>query len=239
MLKKISVLLFAVIITIQFSNTKVLAASTDIIGPSVIHKEENQIFTIGQLLQLYEADVFIGTDGYTGYGNIPGEYTVTLTQGFNTKDVTIYVVEDWGNLERSTDVLYVVDYKEIYVSNDRMLTLYEIIYYIFNTTGFVVTDYQFMYEELIDEYHSSFENGVIPEGSYEFTFRLTYFSGLQDSYLTYIHTVEIQEISGILLEPPPTTMDKFISAVPWLLAVGVIGYLANLKFSKKKRGFNL
>jgi len=188
---------------------------------------------------MYEADVFIETDGYTGYGNIPGEYTVTLTQGFNTKDITIIVVEKWNNLERSNDVLYIADYKEIYVSNDRMLTLYEIIYYIYDVTGYVETDYQFRYEELIDDYHYNFVSGIIPEGSYEFTFRLTYYSGLQATYSTTIHAVELQELAGIVLEPPPSTTDKFMSAFPWLLGGGFISYLVYLKFFKGKRGLNI
>lgn len=235
MIRKISVLIIAALTVFSFSNTKVYAADTDISGPSVIHKEENQVFTIGQLLKMYDQDVFIETDGYTGYGNVPGEYTIVLIQGFNTKNVTIIVVEAWSNLVRSNDVLYVADYKDIYVSNNRMLSLYEIIYYIYDVTGYVETDYQFRYEELIDEYHYSFDDGIIPEGSYEFTFRLTYYSGLQSTYTTMIHTVEIQELSGIVLEPPPSSMDKIMSVVPWGLGIGGIVYF--LTHRKKKRGY--
>lgn len=234
-MKKISVLFFAALFVFAFTSIPVSAAS-DIDGPSVIHKEANQIFTIGVLLSMYDMDVFIETDGYTGYGNIPGEYTVVLTQGFLTKDITIIVVEDWGDLVRSNDVLYVTDYKDIYVSNDRTLSLYEIIYYIYNATNYVVTDYQFRYEELINEYHYSFDDGVIPEGSYELTFRLTYYSGEQSTYTTLIHAVELQELSGIILEPPPTAIDKIMSAAPWVIGIGGIVYL--LTHRKKKRGFN-
>jgi hypothetical protein len=240
MIKKISVLFFAALTVFSFSNTNVHAADTDISGPSVIHKEKNQVFTIGQLLQMYDQDVFIETDGYTGYGNVPGEYTIVLTQGFNTKNITIIVVEDWNNLERSNDVLYVADYKDIYVANNRILSLYEIIYYIYDMTNYVETDYQFRYEELIDEYHYSFDDGIIPEGSYEFTFRLTYYSGLQATYSTMIHTVEIQELAGIVLEPPPSTVDKVMSAAPWILVTIAVGYiLTHTKIFKKKRGFNI
>jgi len=238
MIKKISVLIIAAIMMLQITNTKVSAASTDITGPSIIHKEENQVFTIGQLLQLYEPDVFIETDGYTGYGNIPGEYTVSLVQGFNTKYITIVVVEDWKSLTRSNDVLFVADYKEIYVANNRMLTLYEIIYYIYDVTSYVETDYKFRYEELIDEYHSSFDSGIIPEGSYDFTFRLTYFSGEQATYSTTIHAIEIQELSGIILEPPPSGIDQVMSYVPWLIGIG-IGVLVLKHFLGKKRGIRL
>lgn len=235
MIKKISVLFISALLVFSFTSKTVVSAS-DITGPSVIHKEENQVFTIGDLLQMYDDDVFVETDGYTGYGNLPGEYIVVLTQGFKTKNISIVVIEDWGNLEESNDVLFVTDYKDIYVSNDRMLTLYEIIYYIYDATGYVVTDYQFRYEELVDEYHRSLnEDGVITPGSYEFTFRLTYYSGLQATYSTVIHAVELREISGIVIEPPPSDMDRIMSAAPWVLVIFAVGYYVTHR--KKKRGY--
>lgn len=235
MIRTISVLFVAALFV--FATTTSVGAATGIDGPSVVHKEKNQVFTIGDLLSMYDVDVFVQTDGYTGYGNVPGEYTVVLTQGYTTKDVTVVVVENWGNLTESNDVLYVADYKDIYVSNDRMLTLYEIIYYIYDTTGYVVTEYQFRYEELLDEYHSSFnEDDTIDEGSYELSFRLTYYSGEQATYSALIHVVEIQELPGIILEPPPTTIDRIMSAVPWLLVIGAVVYL--LTHRKQKRGYN-
>jgi len=236
MLKKISVLLLTALLVIAFTKTTVYAAS-DIDGPSVIHKEANQVFTIGDLLSLYDMDVFIQTDGYTGYGNMPGEYSIVLTQGELTKTVTIVVVENWGNLENSNDVLYVTDKKDIYVSNDRMLTLYEIIYYIYNATGYVDTAYQFRYEELIDEYHYATvsDDGTIPEGDYELTFRLTYYSGEQSTYSALIHAVELPELPGTILEPPPTAMDQIMTAAPWI--IGVIAVVYFLTHRKKKRGY--
>jgi hypothetical protein len=236
MFKKISVLFAAALIVFAFTSITVSAAS-DIDGPSIVHKEANQVFTIGDLLSMYDMDVFIKTDGYTGYGNVPGEYTIVLTQGLLTKDISIIVVEDWGNLVESNDVLYVSDLKDIYVSNDRMLTLYEIIFYIYDATGYVVTEYQFRYEELLNEYHSSFDDeGVILEGSYELTFRLTYYTGEQSTYSAKIHVVELQELPGIILEAPPTAIDKLMSAVPAVLIIGVIVYLFTHR--KRKRGFN-
>lgn len=236
MIKKISVLLYAALIVFAFTFTS-SSAVADIEGPSVIHKEANQVFTVMELLSMYEMDVFIENDGYTGYGNVPGDYTITLTQGLHTKEVTIVVVENWDALVESNDVLYVADYKDIYVSNNRMLTLYEIIYYIYATTGYVVTDYQFRYEEILDEYHYSFDDdGTIPEGSYEVTFKLTYYTGEQDTYTTHIKVVEIKELPGIILEPPPTTIEKVMSALPWLIGIGAIVYF--LTHRKKKRGYN-
>lgn len=228
--------LLCLILTLSFNN--VYAADDDIIGADIIHKEKNQIFTISQLLNMYESDVFIESDSYTGYGNIPGEYIVTLTQGFNRKDVIIKVVNDWGNLEQSNDVLFISDYKDIHVSNNRILTLYEIIYYLYDTTEYVISDYQFRYEELTDEYHNATlqEDGTIPEGNYNIIFRLTYFSGLQSSYSVNIHVIELEELSGVILEPPPTTIDRVMKAAPFLLVSGLIIYL--IKNRKPKNKYN-
>ncbi|MBI9010009.1 MAG: hypothetical protein JEZ05_08250 [Tenericutes bacterium] len=236
MFKKISVLLFAALMVISFTTTTVYAAS-DIDGPSVIHKEANQVFTIGNLLSLYDMDVFPDYDGYTGYGNVPGEYLITITQGSATKDVTIVVVENWGLLEESNDVLYVTDEKDIYVSSDRILTLYEIIFYIYSTTGYVNTEYNFRYEEIKNEYHyvTLSEEGLIPEGSYELTFRLTYYSGEQGTYSALIQAVELQELPGMILEPPASSSEKFMKALPWMIGVGAVIYL--LKHRKKKGSY--
>ena len=59
MIKKISVLFGVVLLVIMFSNNALVAASSDIEGPEVIHKEKNQVFTIMDLLSLYDNDVFI------------------------------------------------------------------------------------------------------------------------------------------------------------------------------------
>lgn len=238
MIKKISLLLTAALIVLSFTTTSAAAAS-DIEGPSVIHKEANQVFTVMDLLSLYDMDVFIDSDGYTGYGNIPGEYIITLQQGLLTKDVTIIVVESWGGLLESNDVLYVTDYKNIYVSNDRMMTLYEIIYYIYNTTGFVDTNYQFRYEELLDEYHylETDEEGKYPEGEYDLDFRLTYYTGEQVTLSTSIHIVRLQELPGIVIEPPPTFLDQAVGFIPTII-IGIIIFYGLKYLTKRKRGYS-
>lgn len=234
MKKLISVLFFAALFLM--GTTTHVKASTDIAGPSIIHKEQNQVFTIIDLLSLYEDDVFVQTDGYTGYGNIPGEYTVVLNKGLLTKDVKVKVIEDWGNLQRSNDVLFVTNQKDIYVSNERNLTPYEMIYYIYSNTGYLETEYSFRYEELINDYSVLFEeNDTIPSGAYEYTFRLTYYSGEQATYSNIINVIELPEIPGIILEPPPSTIDRIMGFIPWAIGITIIVLL--VKNRKKKRGF--
>lgn len=233
MKKLISVLFCAALLAI--TNTHV-SASTDILGPSIIHKEANQIFTIMDLLELYDdMDVFATDDGFTGNGNIPGEYTVILSKGFEEKAVTIVVIEDWGNLLQSNDIRFVADLKDIYIVNDRYLTPYEIIYYIYDSTGYVETDYTFTYEIILDEYSSAFVDGIIPEGTYEHNFRLNFFSGEQKSYRTYINTIELPEVPGVVLSPPPTAIEQLMGLIP-VIIVGVLLYIGYKKL-RSKRGF--
>lgn len=235
-MKKLSVLLVALFLVIQFNYTTAYAASSDIEGPSVIHKEANQVFTIGDLLSLYAYDVFIESDDFTGYGNIPGDYQVVLSQGEKIKTVDIIVVEKWSDLEKSIDILFVSDLKDIYVSNERILTLYEILFYIYPISGYVEKSYQFRYEEISNTYHTQTLNddGKIPEAEYELSFRLTYYSGYQQTYFAHIITREII-INGIIIEAPPSKLDIIFSYVPWVIGVGVIVYILK---HRKKRGFN-
>ena len=236
MIKKISVLIITALLVFTLTATTTIYAASDIDGPLFIHKEVNQVFTISDLLSLYDYDVFIETDEFTGNGNIPGEYHVSLYQDDITKDVTIFVVENWSKLENSTDVLFVTDYKNIYVSNDRMLSLYEILYYIYSTTGYINTDYQFRYEEFTNTYFSSFnEDGTIEPGVYEIAFKLTYYSGNQASYDVEIHTKEII-INGIMIEPPESGFESFMkNYFPWLIGIVIIIYF--LKHRKKKGSY--
>jgi hypothetical protein len=235
-MRKISALMFILLLFICLSSTTTYASS-DILGPSVIHKEKNQVFTISDLLSLYDRDVFIYADEYTGHGNVAGEYIITLYQGEITKDVLVVVIDKWGSLQSSTDVLFVTDYKDIYVANDRYLSLYEILYDIYGSTGYIDTSYQFRYEELTDTYHDNFsEDGLIDSGAYELSFNLTFYNGNQASYYAQIHTKEIV-VSGILIEAPPTALDKGIAVFPYVIAIIGVTYL--LRHRKKKRGFTI
>lgn len=235
MKRLISVLFCAALITL-FSTTQI-AASSDIVGPSVIHKEVNQVFTLIDLLSLYDQDVFVEEDGYTGNGNVPGEYTITLSQGLTNKVVTVVVVENWGELQSSNDVRFVTDLKNIYVSNNRNLILYEMIYYIYNTTGYVEVSTGMRYEEINDDYHTSFVDGFIPEGDYEFSFRLTYLNGQQATFRTLVNAKEVEELPGIVIQPPETSFDKWMGMIPGILISFGLVLLIGSQIRKKKRGY--
>lgn len=232
MKRLLSVLLFAALLA-MFSTSQ-LAASSDIVGPSIIHKEVNQVFTKIDLLSLYDQDVFITEDLYTGNGNIPGEYSVTLSQGLSSKVVTVVVIENWGDLQSSNDVRFVTDLKNIYISNNRNLILYEMIYNIYANTGYLEVSNGMRYEEIKDDYHTSFVDGFIPEGDYEFSFKLTYLNGQQASYRTLVNAIEVQELSGIVISPPPSAFDTYAIKVAAVLVVIGLIWLGASQIKKKR-----
>jgi hypothetical protein len=238
-MKKLMLLFATSIIFLSyfFSLNIINGATYNIDGPDIIHKEMNQVFTIIDLLKLYDDDVLIDNDNFTGSGNVPGKYIITIRQGTITKDIEINVIEKWGNLIDSNDILFVADKSDIYVSNERKLTVYEIIYYIYGNTGLIDVNYDFVYEENTNEYHTSFIDGEILPGAYDFIFRLTYYSGNQATYNASIIVVELPELSGVILEPPPTTIDKIIKGAPFIIIIALIIYLISKK--TKKRGYNV
>lgn len=236
-MKKIISALGFLLILMFSSLHHVDAAGAGIIGPDVIHKEKNQIFTVIDLVKLYDQDVFIQEDNYTGNGNQTGTYDVILNQGDQVKTVQIIVIENWGNLEDSNDLLFVTNQKNIYLSSERELTLYEIVYYIYANTGLVETNYNFRYEEIENQYYiSRNESGIIPAGTYTHDFKLTYYSGEQVTFRTLINVVELPEIPGVVLEPPPGVLDQIMGMVPLFLIIGVPIYLLT-NHKKRKRGF--
>lgn len=235
-MRKLMLLVASLLISISmFFSLSINVSANNINGPDIIHKEKNQVFTINDLLNLYPDNVLIDNDEFTGYGNIPGKYIITIKQGAITKNVEIFVIDKWGDLTNSNDVLYVADKSDIYVSNERKLSLYEIIYYIYDKTGFVDTSYDFLYEENTNEYHSNFNDGEIEPSSYSLIFRLTYFTGNQETYNGTIKAIELPEIEGTILEPPPKTLDKIIKSAPLLIVFSLIVYF--IVNRKKKRGY--
>jgi len=237
-MRKIAMLLLA-LFSIFLTSIDTQAA-TEITGPSVIHKEINQALTITSILGFYDPDVMILEDGYTGHGNMPGEYTITLKKNTNTKDVTIHVIIKWGDLVNSSDVIAVTDYKDIHVVNNRVLTPYEIVYFILMTTGYFENTSYFYYEPLIDTYTTAAlnEDETITPGIYQYSFKAMFFSGYEETYSSTIYVVKARQISGVILEPPATTSDKMIKALPWIIGLGFIGYFASKKLKKMKGGWN-
>lgn len=233
-MKKIAVLAL-LIMSIIASSIQVNASSTGIIGPSVIHKEQNKILTIADILDLYASDlgvIQVADDQYTGYGNVLGSHWIQLfsTDGttHSTKDVEIIVIPSLGN------VLAVTDFKNIFVRSNQILTPSQIVQILENTGHLEIT----ATTQMMMLTNSYSENAEIP-GVYYFEFRLVNAAGVNAIYSSTITVSEEDDpfIPDIVFEAPPSFLAKaWRSLEPfiYIAALCVVIYYV-IKYKKKRK----
>ena len=233
-MKKIAVLAL-LIMSIIASSIQVNASSTGIIGPSVIHKEQNKILTIADIPDLFASDlgvIQVADDQYTGYGNVLGSHWIQLfsTDGIthSTKDVEIIVIPSLGN------VLAVTDYKNIFVRSNQILTPSQIVQILENTGHLEIT----ATTQMMMLTNSYSENAEIP-GVYYFEFRLINAAGVNTIYSSTITVSEEDDpfIPDIVFEAPPSFFAKaWRSLEPFIYlgALGVVIYYV-IKYKKKRK----
>lgn len=217
-MKKISVLVL-LLISIFSSSLQVNASSTDIIGPDVIHKQSNHILTISNITALYSStlgQIQVLEDNYTGYGNIVGTHTITLsaTSGTTTKTKTVdvVVIQELGN------VTAVTDFKDIYVKNTQILTPSEIVY-VLEKTGYIEITATTQMMILTNTYTDSSDT----EGQYLFEFRLINSAGIDEVYSSLINVSNDQNlfVPDITFEAPPSILSNAWNVITSLFYLAV------------------
>lgn len=219
---------------------RVDASEEGIVGPDVIYKQYDKVLTMSTIKDLYTASeaITVTYDEYTGYGNIPALYDVTLTSGEFTKDIVISVRQTLGEiiavtLQNSEYTIHV--YKnEILSPQDIINVLVRINYITVNSTTHI--------SSLTNTYS---ENASAP-GTYVFEFRLATTSGLEDIYQVNLRVTNTEELTpDILIEPlPKINVFALIFSGDALLAfvlialmiIVVILYFNHKKKKNKKRG---
>jgi len=225
--------------------SQVVYATTDIIGPSIIHKQSNHILTISNILHLYASphgDVVVQSDEFTGQGNVLGEHQIVLkvTDGENEylKDVSVFVIEELG------DVKAVTDRKDIHVGTSQELTPQSIVA-ILQNTGYVNITATTQMMILNDTYTENKDQ----EGQYVFEFRLINSAGDDEIYSSLIN---VSDSDGFFV--PDIVFEKPVNgAIAWLknvwkdwiwpflynilmfLTMGIVAILL-IRLYKKKRG---
>lgn len=221
-MKRISVLVLLFLITLTGS-LKTMASSTGIIGPDVIHKQQNHIVTIADILGLYRSSlgqVQVILDEYTGYGNIVGPHAITLqaTDGETTvtKDLTVIVIPELGN------VIAVSDYKNIHVKKTEVLTPGEIIYILSNTGHIEITATTQMM--ILSNTYTGNEGTV---GQYVFEFRLVNSAGVDLIETVYVYVTEDTNmfIPDIIFVPPQSDLSKILNLFITLAVLGAFGFI--------------
>lgn len=233
-MKKIAVLAL-LFLSILASSLHVNASSTGIIGPSVIHKEQNKILTISDILGLYTSSIGfiqVADDQYTGFGNILGPHTITLfaTDGDNheTKNVEVIVIPSLGN------VLAVTDYKNIFVRTNQNLTPSQIVQVLENTGHIDITSTTQMMM-LTNTYT---QNAETP-GMYLFEFRLVNSAGVNQVYSSIITVSEEENpfIPDIIFEAPPSALSKFWRSIEVIVYLVILAVIISkyMKYKKKRK----
>lgn len=233
-MKKIAVLALF-IMSILASSIQVNASSTGIIGPSVIHKEQNKILTIADIVDLYTSDlgvIQVSDDQYTGFGNIIGSHWIQLfsTDGttHSTKDVEIIVIPVLGN------VLAVTDYKNIFIRTNQILTPSQIVQILENTGHLEITSTTQMMM-ITNTYSTSAE---IP-GIYFFEFRLVNAAGVNTIFSSIITVSEEDDpfIPDIVFEAPPSFISRAWRSVEPFVYLGaiIIGTYLFIKHKKNRK----
>lgn len=231
-MKRLAVLALLLLSTL-FSSIQVNASSTGIIGPDVIHKEQNKILTTADILSLYSSTIGIiqvAEDNYTGFGNVLGSHSMMLfaTDGNEqaTKNVEIIVLPELG------DVLAVTNYKDILVRTSQILTPQDIVLTLENTGYIEITATTQMM--MVTNTYS--ENAEIP-GQYFFEFRLVNAAGVNAVYSSIITVSEEDDpfIPDIIFTPPASPLQTLWNILQFALIGGIVFLLAKgyLKLKKK------
>lgn len=233
-MKKIAVLALF-IMSILASSIQVNASSTGIIGPSVIHKEQNRILTIADIIDLYASDlgvIQVADDQYTGFGNILGSHWIQLfsTDGetHSTKDVEIIVIPALGN------VLAVTDYKNIFVRTNQVLTPSQIVQILENTGHLEITSTTQMMMLT-----NTYTEGASVPGIYYFEFRLVNAAGVNTIFSSVITVSEEDDpfIPDIVFEAPPSFISRAWRSVEPFVYLGaiLIGVIMFIKHKNKRK----
>jgi len=180
-MKKITVLVL-LLLTFFISSTSTYAASTDIIGPDIIHKQYDKILTTSDIISLYHSDlgaIILSEDNYTGYGNVIGEHTISLYASNGavaaSKTISVNVIPVLG------DVQAVTDYKDIHVKDNQILTPSDVVNVLKNT-GYVSITTTTQMQVISNTYEGNEET----PGIYTFEFRLVNSAGIDQTFISQI-----------------------------------------------------
>ena len=233
-MKKTLILITLMITVVLFSSTAFAYDESAIDGPDVIFKQDDRVLVMSDILELFsyqESTFNIENDAYTGHGDIPGIYSVTISSSLRdindqviTKTFDISVRNYIGDV---TAVTLKGEQYTIYVSKDNILSQEDIIDIMVNINVITITS-QTQVNYLTDNYT---ENSNAP-GLYTFEFRIATTSGIEQTLLINILVSNSDTLSPDLeLAPEPSWISKNITT----LIFTVIGGLGIYLFLKKKK----
>jgi len=239
-LRKLSLIIFLSLLLFSIKAPISYATTDTITGPEIVFKQADKILTITQILALYESElgeVSVESDDYTGNGDVPGNYAVTLGVEDETKTISINVRQTIGPVIAVT--VTDGDYQVILHKN-TVLTANEIIDVLINVQMIVVTS-----STQITVLTNTYQDNATAPGTYSFEFYLATISGLEETYLITLKVNDTETlVPDIVLEddPPDDTEDE---GVHWLIKAGsgaliisaavvLLTYVDNFKKKRKR-----
>lgn len=232
-MKKIILGIFLLFLT-TFAPVGASGDQGTIVGPDLIQKEQMQILTISEILQLYssESTVFIVEDQYTGNGANIGIHNIKLSSIIDNenyyKDIQIEVLKSIGPIKAVGNKRDIHVSKNIKLTSDQIARIHE-------NTGLINLNSTSQIMILQDTYTS---NSSTP-GIYSFEYRLLDATGLDRVISNQIFVYEAQNITGDLkpiTQPsnnnPLENQFKSILTMSFLALVLMLSFIVYRRFKK-------
>jgi len=207
-MKKILILLNLILFVLLLA-FPVHAAEGDIVGPDVIYKESERVLTLSTILPLYSSslgDVEVLDDNFTGFGDIPGIYTIQLgvvDQPLITKTIEVSVRNTIGNVIAVTetdDVYTIILHKNYILTSNAIVDILvnvQMIEYTSTTEIFILTD--------------TYKDNQESPGTYTFEFHLANAAGFEEVYLVYLQVNNTEKLLPDIVETKVNIGDVFVN----------------------------
>lgn len=235
-MKKV-ITLFMLLFLAMMKTVPTYASDLEITGPDEIFKQVDRYLVMSDILTLYSTpsgDIDVTDDAYTGYGDIPGIYEITLCSTDDAvpcKQVDINVRNTIGEViavTRSEDLFTIHVNKDVSLSTQNIREILQNVQMI-----------QVSSTTILQEITNTYKVNKNSPGNYMFEFRLISLNGIEE-----FHTISIrvsnddQLVPDDVIEPSPQpkgTLRNGLFAAGFIIVI--VGVMLAIKSKKsKKRG---
>ena len=237
-MKKIifSILLFVLSLTF----IQPVYALGEIVGPDVIYKASNSVLTLSTIKDLYssvEGDIEVKNDNYTGFGDVPGIYTITfgVENKVFEKNIDVSVRQSIGDVIAVTSI---GDDYTIHMHKNKILSSNEIVDVLVNVQ---MMEYTSTTEITI--LTNSYEDNSNSPGLYVFEFHIANTAGFEAVYEVDIKVNDTEKLLPDIVYEDPTNFDNlkdifmiFATSIAVVASVIVIMKFARSSRRKKRKG---
>jgi hypothetical protein len=203
--------------------TPTYASTSIIVGPDIIHKQQDKVLTLNQINKLYSSsfgEVILVEEDFMGYGDQPGTYNLLYGCNDERKNVEVKVVQTLGNVIAVTDLNTIHVFKNVTLSKQEILD-------VLVRTNFIVISSTTEVTILTDTYK---DNSNTP-GMYVIEFKLATTSGFESVYSTNIK-VSAEELltPDVTFDTPDSSFSSVIKLHSDEITLTIIGFVVAFMF---------